>query len=126
VFFEGQIFDAYAFASDLIRKAKKSIVIIDNYIDDRAFKLLTKRKKGVKAVIYTKNINKAILLDLQKHNSQYPPIELRETKNFHDRFIVLDDNEVYHFGASLKDLALKCFAFSKLNINSYDLLSKLK
>jgi len=126
IFFEGQIFDAYAFVSDLIRKAKKSVVIIDNYIDDRIFKLLTKRRKGVKAVIYTKNIKNALALDLQKHNSQYPPIALKTIKTFHDRFIILDDNEIYHFGASLKDLALKCFAFSKLSINSFELLSKLK
>jgi len=126
IFFEGQMFDAYTFVSDLIRKAKKSIVIIDNYVDDRIFKLLTKRRKGVKAAIYTKNIKNVLALDLQKHNSQYPPIELKTIKTFHDRFIILDDNEIYHFGASLKDLALKCFAFSKLNINSFELLNKLK
>ncbi|MCL2335763.1 MAG: ORF6N domain-containing protein [Endomicrobia bacterium] len=126
VFFEGQMFDAYAFVSDLIRKAKKSIVIADNYIDDRVFKLLTKRKKGVKATIYTRKIENALVLDLQKHNSQYAPIELKTIKTFHDRFIILDDKDVYHFGASLKDLALKCFAFSKLNINPLELLNKLK
>ena len=126
IFFEGQMFDAYAFVSDLIRSAKKSIVIVDNYIDDRVFKLLIKRRKCVKAAIYTKNIKNTLALDLQKHNSQYSPIELKTIKTFHDRFIILDDNEVYHFGASLKDLAVKCFAFSKLNINSFELLNKLK
>ncbi|MDR1417933.1 MAG: ORF6N domain-containing protein [Endomicrobium sp.] len=125
VFFEGQIFDAYTFVSDLIRKAKKSIIIVDNYVDDRVFKLLTKRRKGVKATIYTKSIKNALSLDLQKHNAQYVPIDLKTIKTFHDRFIILDDNEVYHFGASLKDLALKCFAFSKLNINPFELLNKL-
>ncbi|MCL2335225.1 MAG: ORF6N domain-containing protein [Endomicrobia bacterium] len=126
VFFEGQIFDAYAFVSDLIRKAKKSVIIIDNYVDDRVFKLLIKRKKGVKATIYTKSIKNPLALDLQKHNSQYAPIELKTVKTFHDRFIILDDSEIYHFGASLKDLALKCFAFSKLNINISELLKNLK
>jgi hypothetical protein len=126
VFFEGQMFDAYAFVSDLIRKAKKSVIILDNYVDDRVFKLLIKRKKGVKATIYTKNVKNPLALDLQKHNSQYAPIELKTIKTFHDRFIILDDSEIYHFGASLKDLALKCFAFSKLNINISELLKNLK
>jgi len=126
IFFEGQMFDAYSFVSDLIRKAKKSIVIVDNYVDDRVFKLLTKRKKGVKAAIYTRKIENALVLDLQKHNSQYAPIELKTIKTFHDRFIILDDKDVYHFGASLKDLALKCFAFSKLDVNYFELLNKLK
>ncbi len=126
VFFEGQIFDAYNFVSDLIRKAQKSIVIIDNYVDDRIFKLLTKRKKDVIATVYTKNIKTSLTLDLQKHNLQYTPISLKTAKAFHDRFIILDGNEVYHFGASLKDLAVKCFAFSKLNITASELLNNLK
>jgi len=115
IFFEGQMFDAHNFVSELIRKAKKSIVVIDNYVDDRVFKLLTKRRKGVKAVIYTKNINKALSIDLSKHNSQYAPIELKIIKTVHDRFIVLDNSEVYHFGASLKDLGfrVKMFCFLK-------------
>jgi hypothetical protein len=96
-----EMFDAYAFVLDLIRKAKKSIVIIDNYVDDRTFKLLTKRKKGVKATIYTKNIKTALLLDLNKHNLQYTPIDLKTGKTFLDRFIILDNAEVYHFGAAL-------------------------
>jgi phage regulator Rha-like protein len=126
IFFDGQIFDAHNFVSGLIRKAKKSIVIVDNYIDDRVLKLLTKRKKNVSAVIYTKNINAALSVDLEKHNAQYTPITVKTVKNFHDRFIILDNAEVYHIGASLKDLGLKCFAFSKLDINSAGLINKLR
>jgi hypothetical protein len=125
IFFGGQVFDAYSFVSGLIRKAKKSITIVDNYIDDRVLKLLTKRNKNVSATIYTKSINKTLSVDLEKHNAQYTPIIIKEIKTFHDRFIILDETEIYHIGASLKDLGLKCFAFSKLDIKSIELINKL-
>ncbi len=126
IFFDGQIFDAYKFVSDLIRKAKKKIILIDNYIDDTVLTLLIKRRKGVKAIIYTKKITKTLQLDLDKHNQQYSPIEIKEIKNFHDRFLIIDEKEVYLIGASLKDLGKKVFAFSKIDIKAIAMLSKLK
>jgi len=114
VFYDGQIFDAYVFASDLIRRAKHEIILIDNYIDETVLTILNKRNNGVKATIYTANISKDLKLDLQKHNSQYQPIDIKVFQNFHDRFLIID-NDVYHIGASLKDLGKKMFAFSKLN-----------
>jgi hypothetical protein len=111
IFYSGQIFDAYRFVSDLVKGAKKSIVLIDNYIDDTVLTLFSKREKGVNVIILTK-ISKQLKLDLKKHNSQYPEIIVKEFKESHDRFLVVDD-EVYHFGASLKDLGKKWFAFSK-------------
>jgi hypothetical protein len=126
IFFDGQIFDAYKFVSDMIRRANKSIVIIDNFVDDRVFLLLTKRQKGVKATIFTKNISRELILDLNKHNAQYPAIELKEFSKVHDRFIILDAKEVYHFGASLKDLGTKWFAFSKMKADSLKLIEKIE
>jgi hypothetical protein len=126
IFFEGQVFDAYAFTSDLIRSAKKSIILIDNYIDDSVLTLLSKRKKNVPAVIYTKSISKQLQLDLEKHNSQYPKIAVHEFKNAHDRFLVMDEKQLYHFGASLKDLGKKWFAFSRMDSMTGDVLQKLK
>jgi len=114
VFFDGQIFDAYKFVSDLIRSAEKSIVLIDNYVDDTVLTLLTKRKATVKAIIYTGKITKQLSLDLEKHNAQYPHIDIKELKNIHDRFLIIDKKKVYHIGASLKDLGKKVFAFSKM------------
>lgn len=108
IFFDGQIFDAWKFVSDLIRSAKKSIVLIDNYVDDTVLSLLTKRNENVKASIYTGKITKQLALDLKKHNGQYPPIEIKELKNVHDRFLIIDEKIVYHIGASLKDLGKKC------------------
>ena len=124
IFFDGQIFDAYKFISDLIRSAKKSIVLIDNYIDESVLTLLTKRKPQVKAVIYVGKITKQIELDLKKHNAQYSPIEIKEVKNIHDRFLIIDDRDVYHIGASLKDLGKKVFAFSKIDKNGLKILEK--
>ncbi len=126
VFFNGQIFDAYKFVSDLIRRAKKSIIIIDNYIDDSVLLLLTKRKKSVTVKIFTKTISKQLALDLKKYNSQYPPVEIIKFKYAHDRFIIIDDKEVFHFGASLKDLGKKWFAFSKLEKDAFRLMERLK
>jgi len=125
IFFDGQIFDAYKFVSDLIRSAKKSIVLIDNYVDDTVLMLLTKRKENVIAIIYTKRITKQLDLDLKKHNAQYPPIEIKELKNVHDRFLILDDKIIYHFGASLKDLGKKWFAFSKFDKDGLKILERL-
>jgi hypothetical protein len=125
IFFDGQIFDAYKFACDLIRKAENSIILIDNYIDDTVLDILAKRKENVKAIVYTKTISKQFKLDIQKHNAQYPPLEIRIFGQSHDRFIKIDDTEVYHIGASLKDLGKKWFAFSKMNISVMNFLSKL-
>lgn len=113
VFFDGQIFDAYRFVCDLIRKAKKSIVLINNYIDETVLTLLDKRDKGVTATIYTKNVSHQLQLDLQRHNAQYAPIVIENFNRAHDRFLLIDD-EVYHIGASLKDLGKKWFAFTRM------------
>ena len=116
IFFDGQIFDAYKFATDLIRSAQKSLLLIDNYIDESVLLMLSKRNPGVSATIYTQKITAQLQLDLDKHNDQYPPINIRTYRNSHDRFLIVDDIEVYHIGASLKDLGKKMFAFSKLDI----------
>ena len=113
VFFDGQIFDAYRFVCDLIRKAKKSIVLIDNYIDETVLTLLDKRDDGVTATIHTKNVSQQLQLDLQRHNAQYAPIVIENFNRAHDRFLFIDD-EVYHIGASLKDLGKKWFAFTRM------------
>ena len=116
IFYDGQIFDAYKFATDLIRSAKKSLLLIDNYVDESVLLMLSKRNDGVKADIYTQTISRQLQLDLQKHNSQYPPIDIHTYKKCHDRFLIIDGMDVYHIGASLKDLGKKMFAFSKLKI----------
>jgi len=126
IFFNGQIFDAYTFAADLVRGAKKSIKLIDNYVDDTVLILLAKRKKGIPVTIYTKNINQPLRLDLQKHNAQYPGIEIKKLSLSHDRFLIIDDRHLYHFGASLKDLGKKWFAFSKMNSMVGDVLKRLE
>lgn len=125
IFYNGQIFDAYTFVCDLIRSAKKSVVLVDNYIDDTVLTLLSKRKKGVKAIIYTKSISKQLTLDLKKHNLQYPQITIKPFRKAHDRFIIIDEKDIYHFGASLKDLGKKWFAFSKFEIEAINMLNKL-
>ena len=122
VFFEGQIFDAYKLAADLVRSAKESLVLIDNYVDESVLTLFTKRQEGVKALIYTQRITSQFRLDLERHNAQYLPIEVKEIRNVHDRFLILDQTEVYHIGASLKDLGKKLFAFSRLHIPAEDVL----
>jgi hypothetical protein len=126
IFFNGQIFDAYKFVSDLIRAAKESIVLIDNYIDDTVLTLFIKRKKCVKVMIFTKTISKRLALDVEKYNSQYPIVEVKEFRNSHDRFIIIDNKHVYHIGASLKDLGKKWFAFSKFDKEAFTLLGRLK
>lgn len=125
IFFDGQIFDAHKFVSDLIRKAEKSILLIDNYVDDSVLTLFTKRKKDVNVTIYTANLSKALLTDLKKFNAQYPKIDVIEFKNSHDRFMIIDGEDVYHFGTSLKDLGKKWFAFSKFEKKAFGLLDKL-
>lgn len=125
IFFDGQIFDAHKFVSDLVRKAKKSIVLIDNYVDDTVLDLFSKRKKNVSVTIYTANLPKALITDLKKFNIQYPQIEIEEFKNSHDRFMIIDNEDVYHFGASLKDLGKKWFAFSKFDKDALKILDKL-
>ncbi len=125
IFFDGQIFDAYKLTADIIRTANKSIILIDNYVDDSVLQLFTKRKKDIKTIIYTKKISKALRLDLKKHNAQYQTIEIKQLKSSHDRFLIIDKITVYHFGASLKDLGKKWFAFSKLKIDADDIVRKL-
>ncbi|MBS3140901.1 ORF6N domain-containing protein [Candidatus Woesearchaeota archaeon] len=125
IFFDGQIFDSYKFLSDIIRTADKSIVLIDNYIDDSVLTLFSKRNKNVQVTIFTKEISKQLSLDLAKYNSQYPLIEVKEFQQSHDRFLIIDNREVYHIGASLKDLGKKWFAFSKFDKEAFNLLDKL-
>lgn len=125
IFFDGQIFDAYKFATDLIKTARKSLLLIDNYVDDSVLLMLSKRNPGVSATIYTQKITAQLQLDLDKHNDQYPPINIRTYRNIHDRFLIVDDKEVYHIGASLKDLGKKMFAFSKLEIDPGLITDKL-
>ena len=115
IFFDGQIFDAYVFASELIRSAKNSITLIDNYVDESVLLLLSKRDTGVAAQIITRQITQGFAADLARHNQQYPPIAVTESPRFHDRFLIIDD-VVYHIGASLKDLGKKLFAFSQMDI----------
>ena len=116
IFYDGQIFDAYAFASDLIKSAKKTLVLIDNYVDESVLLMLSKRQSGVSAEIRTGRTTETLTQDLARHNAQYPPIILIEAKNIHDRFLIVDD-DVYHIGASLKDLGKKLFAFSKMALS---------
>ncbi|MBP5557742.1 MAG: ORF6N domain-containing protein [Bacteroidales bacterium] len=115
IFFDGQIFDAYAFASDLIQSARKSIVLIDNYVDSSVLVMLSKRSAVVSARIITRNVSETLRLDIEKFNRQYAPIEVVESPRFHDRFLIIDET-VYHIGASLKDLGKKLFAFSKMDV----------
>ena len=125
IFFDGQIFDAYRFASDLIRKAKKSIILIDNYIDDTVLTLLDKRVSGVAATIYTQHINSHLQLDINRHNAQYASITVHSFNRAHDRFLLIDE-EVYHIGASLKDLGKKWFAFTKMNdLTATELINRI-
>jgi cystathionine beta-lyase/cystathionine gamma-synthase len=126
IFFDGQVYDAYVFISDLIRSANKSIYIIDNYIDDTVLTILLKRKQNVKVEIFTNSISKQFALDLQKYNSQYENIQVKILKESHDRFLIIDNEDVYHIGASIKDLGKKWFAFSKMNKESLKILEKLK
>lgn len=124
IFFEGQLFDAHVFASDLIKKAQKSLVLVDNYIDETTLLLLSKRKKGVECTVHTRN-NATLKKDIEKHNLQYPEISVIENRSSHDRFLVIDDTNLYHIGASLKDLGNKCFAFSRMDDLLGDVQTKL-
>jgi hypothetical protein len=121
VFYDGQIFDAYVFAADLIKSAKTSIVLIDNYVDESVLTLLSKRTEGVSARVITRRVSEALRLDVEKHNQQYAPIMIEENPRYHDRFLIIDDT-VYHLGASLKDLGKKLFAFSRMNATAEAIL----
>ena len=125
IFFDGQIFDAYKFVSKLIKSATKSIILIDNYVDETVLTLFSKNQK-VDVTIYTKNLTNQLKLDLSKYNAQYREIKIKKFNKAHDRFLIIDKNEIYHFGASLKDLGKKWFAFSKFNAEAISLLGKLK
>jgi len=124
IFFDGQVFDAYTFVTDILKQAKQSIILIDNYIDESALVMLSKRSKNVNATIYTQP-NKQLDLDIKKHNQQYDKIEVKLLNKSHDRFIIIDEKEVYHFGASLKDLGKKWFAFSKMEMEAKTILQHL-
>ena len=125
IFYDGQVFDAYLFIADLIKSAKNSILLIDNYIDESVLQLFTKRKKNVEVNIYTKNFSKILKQDLEKHNSQYPVISIKKFTKAHDRFLVIDETTVYHFGASLKDLGKKWFAFSMMDLKTVEMITNL-
>lgn len=125
IFFEGQIFDAYSFVSNLVKQASKEVTLFDNYVDETVLTLLDKRPAGVAATIYTKQISQQLQLDLTRHNAQYAPIDIKPFNKAHDRFLIIDD-KVYHIGASLKDLGKKWFAFSLMNdIAPADLIAKV-
>ena len=125
IFFDGQVFDAYVFVAGLIKTAKISIVLIVNYIDESVLQMFIKRKKNVSVKIYTKSISNVLKQDMEKHNAQYPKIEIRKFTKAHDRFLIIDDKYVYHFGASLKDLGKKWFAFSKMKMEALSLVANL-
>ncbi len=125
VFYDGQVFDAWKFVSDLVRSAKMSIILIDNYVDDSVLSLFAKRKKSVAVTILTKNISRQFETDVKKFNEQYPPLAIKQFNASHDRFIIIDETELYHFGASLKDLGKKWFAFSKMDIGAVEMLGKV-
>jgi prophage antirepressor-like protein len=124
IFYNGEVFDAYVFISNLIKSTNKSIVIIDNYIDESILTLLSKNP-NINIIIYTQNTSKQLKLDIEKYNKQYNNLEVKITKKFHDRFMIIDENELYHIGASLKDLGSKVFAFSKLELDSDDIVRKV-
>ncbi len=125
IFYNGQVFDAFLLITDIIKSAGKSIILIDNYVDESVLAILDKRNKNCEAVIYTKNIDKHLKLALAKHNEQYPEIKIKKLTTAHDRFIIIDNKTVYHFGASLKDAGKKWFAFSKLDMDAKDIIEKL-
>lgn len=121
VLYDGQVFDAYTFVSDLIRSAHKRVVLIDNYVDDSVLKILTKRNDGVSATIITRKVSNALSLDVERHNQQYPPVDICISERFHDRFFIID-NTVYHLGASVKDLGKKLFAFNRMGATAEEIL----
>jgi hypothetical protein len=126
IFFEGQVFDAYELVISIIKDAKRSIILIDNYVDETVLSMLSKRKDQVKASIYTANLSKELSLDLKKHNAQYTPVEIKVFSKSHDRFLIIDEKTVYHIGGSLKDLGKKLFAFSRIGIHPQIILNYLK
>ena len=126
IFYDGQIFDAHIFVSDLIRQAKKSIILLDNYIDETVLTQLSKSNQEIKIYILTKNISNQLKLDVKKYAEQYAVIELIEFNGSHDRFLIIDDKDIYHIGASLKDLGKKWFAFSKIDDQSFNFIEKIK
>lgn len=125
VFFDGQVFDAYSFVSDLVRTAKESIVLVDNYIDDTVLTLLSKKNTNVQCHILTKNISKQLMLDVEKFNAQYPTLKITHFDKAHDRFLIIDQRDVYHIGASLKDVGKKWFAFSKMDKDSVTIIHSI-
>ena len=125
IFYDGQIFDAYLFVSDLIKSATKSIILIDNYIDENVLTLLSKRDKDVAAIIYTASVSRQLKLDLKRFNDLYPTIDVKIFSKSHDRFLIIDEHIVYHIGASLKDLGKKWFAFSKIELDATEMIKKL-
>ena len=125
IFYDGQIFDAYSFVSDIVKSAKKSIVLIDNFVDESVLVLLSKRKPGVNAAIFTKIISKQFKLDIERFNAQYPPVQVNEFDKSHDRFMIIDQTTVYHIGASLKDLGKKWFAFAKIGLDPSEMIKRL-
>lgn len=126
IFYDGQIFDAWKFAADIVKSAKKTIFLIDNYIDESVLHLLSKRNEGVKVTIYTSKISNQLQLDIDKFNAQYKPVEVKVFTKSHDRFLILDNEKIYHIGASLKDLAKKWFAFSKIELDATEIIKKLE
>ena len=122
IFYDGQVFDAYTFVADLIRSAQQRVVLIDNYVDDSVLKALAKRGDGVRAMIITRKISETLSLDLERHNQQYPTVEISTSDRFHDRFLIIDST-VYHLGASLKDLGKKLFAFSRMEVAAEEILA---
>ena len=125
IFYDGQIYDAWQFVSDLVRSAESSVILIDNYIDDSVLTILSKRNRNTEAVVYTSAISSQLETDIKRFNTQYPPIQFKIFRKSHDRFLIIDKQTVYHIGASLKDLGKKWFAFSKINLNIEELLDKL-
>jgi len=124
IFYDGEIFDAYEFVSNIVKSAKKEIILLDNYVDETVLTLFNKNQ-NVKVTIYTQTITKQLKLDLEKYNAQYNPISIKTFKNSHDRFLIVDKTELYHIGASLKDLGKRWFAFSKMDIESVGILDRL-
>jgi hypothetical protein len=125
IFYDGEVFDAYTFVVDLIKSAKTELLLIDNYVDESVLLMLSKRAKGVKATIYTEQISQQLDLDIKKYTTQYAPIDVEIYKKNHDRFLIVDE-EVYHIGASIKDLGKRLFAFSRLGLDKKELIDKLE
>ena len=126
IFYNGQVFDAWLFVSGLIRSAKKSVLLIDNYVDDSVLSLFSKRRKSVGVTILTGHISRQLEIDAKKFNEQYEPLTVRQFNSSHDRFLIIDETDLYHFGASLKDLGKKWFAFSKMEIGAVEMLENLR